>query len=355
EVAAEKGADAVIIVHETGPAGYPWEVVTGSWGGEQFGLAGRTGQEPVKVEAWVTEDMAREMFAAAGEDFDALKEAARTPGFEPVPLDGTADFRVELERRTVESQNVVARIPGAEDADEHVVYTAHWDHLGTDPSLEGDTIYNGALDNATGTAGLLEVAEAFMALPEPPRRSILFLAVTAEEKGLLGARWYAENPLYPLENTLANINMDGLNQWGETEDVTVVGMGSSTLEDVLRRHAEDRGRSLTPDPEPEKGFYYRSDHFEFAKQGVPALYMDAGTMYTGREEGYGQEKRDEYTANDYHKPSDEVKQDWDLSGAVEDLRLLFLVGWEVAESDDWPEWYEGNEFRARRESMLEGS
>lgn len=353
EVAAGKGADAVIVIHETGPAGYPWEVVTGSWGPEQFGIAG--GPTPVKVEAWITEETARRMLAAAGEDFDDLKERARTPGFEPVPLDGTASFEVAMRRRQVRSRNVVALLPGsgAEAAgDELVIYTAHWDHLGRDPSIDGDQIFNGALDNATGTAGLLEIAEAFTALPEPPRRSILFLAVTAEEKGLLGARWYAENPLYPLERTVASINMDGLNQWGRTEDVVVIGMGNSSLDDVLRRHAEDRGRRLVPDAEPEKGFFYRSDHFEFAKQGVPALYVDAGTEFIGKPAGYGQRMRDEYTAHDYHKPSDEVKPDWDLSGAVEDLRLLFLVGYDVANGEAWPEWSEGNEFRARREAML---
>ena len=354
EVGAEKGADAVIIIHETGPAGYPWEVVTGSWGPEQFGIAGAGGGTPVQVEAWITEETARRMFEAAGQDFDTLKQQARTPGFRPVPLNGTASFDVAMQRREVASKNVVARLPGSERPNEYVVYTAHWDHLGRDPGLEGDQIFNGALDNATGTAGLLEIAEAFTALPEAPRRSILFLAVTAEEKGLLGARYYAENPLYPLERTLANINMDGLNQWGRTEDVVVIGMGNSTLDDVLRRHAGPRNRTLVPDPESEKGFFYRSDHFQFARQGVPALYLDQGTSYIGQPEGYGERKRAEYTANDYHKPSDEVKPDWDLSGAVEDLGLMFLVGYDVAMGDVWPEWSEGNEFRARREQMLGG-
>ena len=354
EVAAEKGADAVLIVHETGPAGYPWEVVTGSWGPEQFGIAGSDGPTPVKVEAWIDEETARAVLAAAGHDFDELKERARTPGFEPVDLDGTASFEVDMARREVASRNVVARVPGSERPEEHVVYTAHWDHLGRDTTLQGDQIFNGALDNATGTGGLLEIAGAFMALPEPPRRSILFLAVTAEEKGLLGARYYAENPLYPLDRTLANINMDGLNQWGRTEDVVVIGMGNSTMDDVLRRHAGPMGRELVADPEPEKGFFYRSDHFQFAKQGVPALYIDQGTRYIGQDETYGDERRAEYTANDYHKPSDEVKPGWDLSGAIEDLQLMFLVGYDVAQGESWPEWSEGNEFRARREAMLQG-
>lgn len=351
-VGAEKGADAVIVIHETGPAGYPWEVVRTGWSGENFDIASEGGSQPLKVEAWISRDVAEQLFSAAGHDFEELKARARTPGFEPVPLDGTADFTVALERRTVQSQNVVAKVAGAVSPDEHIVYTAHWDHLGRDTTLQGDPIYNGALDNATGTGGLLEIAEAFMALPTPPDRSILFLAVTAEEQGLLGARHYAENPLYPLDRTLANINVDGVNQWGRTEDVVVVGYGASTLDDVLAERARSQGRALTPDPEPEKGFYYRSDHFEFAKQGVPALYIDTGTRYRDRPEGWGQEKRDEYTEQDYHKPSDEIKEDWDLSGAVEDLQLLFMVGYDVAQAADWPEWSEGNEFRARRQEML---
>ena len=354
EVGAEKNADAVIIIHETGPAGYPWDVVTGSWGPEQFGIAGGADRAPVKVEAWITEDAARRMFEAAGQSFDDLKERARTPGFEPVALDGTASFDVAMERRQVRSKNVVARLPGSdpEVADEYVVYTAHWDHLGRDTTLQGDQIFNGALDNASGTAGMLEIAEAFTALPEPPRRSVLFLAVTAEEKGLLGARYYAENPLYPLERTLANINMDGANIWGPTEDLVVIGMGNSSLDDVLRRHADAAGRTLVPDPESEKGFFYRSDHFQFAKQGVPALYVDAGTSFVGQPADYGQRVRDEYTAKNYHKPSDEVSDAWNLEGAVQDLRLLFLVGYDVAQGDAWPTWAEGNEFRARRQEML---
>ncbi len=327
-------------------------MVRTGWSGENFDIASEGGSQPLKVEAWISRDVAEQLFSAAGHDFEELKARARTPGFEPVPLDGTADFTVALERRTVQSQNVVAKVAGAVSPDEHIVYTAHWDHLGRDTTLQGDQIYNGALDNATGTGGLLEIAEAFMALPTPPDRSILFLAVTAEEQGLLGARHYAENPLYPLDRTLANINVDGVNQWGRTEDVVVVGYGASTLDDVLAERARSQGRALTPDPEPEKGFYYRSDHFEFAKQGVPALYIDTGTRYRDRPEGWGQQKRDEYTENDYHKPSDEIKEDWDLSGAVEDLQLLFMVGYDVAQAADWPEWSEGNEFRARRQEML---
>ena len=306
--------------------------------------------------AWITEATARALFEAAGEDFDDLKERARSRDFALVDLGATATLAVDMQRRTVDSRNVLAKLEGRDPSgrDEYIVYTAHWDHLGRDLDLPGDQIFNGALDNATGVAGMLEIAEAFTQLPSAPDRSILFLAVTAEEKGLLGARYYAENPLYPLARTLADINLDGVNQWGRTRDVVVVGSGNSSLEDVLARHAASQSRRLAPDPEPEKGFFYRSDHFEFAKQGVPSLYIDTGTEFIGRREGYGQQKRDEYTALDYHKPSDEVKPDWDLSGALEDLRLLFLVGWDVAQTPAYPTWNGGTEFKATREAMLAG-
>ena len=354
EIASEKGAAAAIVIHETGPAGYPWEVVAGSWGGENFTIAGATAPNRVRVEAWITEAKARELLAAAGHDFDALKQAAVRRDFRPVTLGATADFHIRTTTRQVQSRNVIAKLEGSdpERRNEYVIYTAHWDHLGKDESREGDQIFNGALDNATGTAGLIEIAKAFTRLPQPPARSVLFLAVTAEEQGLLGAKHYAENPLYPLERTLANINMDGLNPWGRTRDVVVIGYGNSTLEDILAEEAAVQGRVLAPDPEPEKGFYYRSDHFEFAKQGVPALYTDNGVEYIGKPPEYGQQKREEYTVNDYHKPSDEVKPDWDLSGAVEDLRLLFAVGYRVATDEAWPEWKPGTEFRAKREEML---
>jgi len=355
EIASEKGAAAAIIVHETGPAGYPWEVVSGSWGRENFDIEppdGNMGRVP--VEGWITLDKARELFAAAGLNFDSLKAAATRKDFRPVSLGATADFRLSNEFRRVRSKNVVAKLEGSDPdrKDEYVIYTAHWDHLGVDETLP-DPIYNGALDNASGTAALLELAEAFTKLETPPARSILFLAVTAEEQGLLGAKYYATQPLYPHERTLADINIDGVNQWGRTRDIVVVGYGNSTLDDLLEEEAKAVGRVVVPDPEPEKGFFYRSDHFEFAKKGVPALYTDAGTEYIGKPAGYGEQKREEYTANDYHKPSDEVKPDWDLAGAVDDLALLFKVGYRVAEADRYPEWKPGTEFKAVREKMLQ--
>jgi len=358
EIASEKGAAAAVIVHETGPAGYPYAVVSGSWGRENFDIKKPdNNMGRVAVEAWITLDKAKELFAMGGQDFEALKKAAISKEFKPVPLNARANFAIKNRLREVQSKNVIAKIEGSDPKlkDEYVIYTAHWDHLGKDEKLKGDQIFNGALDNASGTAALLELAEAYTKLPAPPKRSILFLAVTAEEKGLLGAKYTAENPLYPLAKTLANINIDGINQWGRTKDIIVVGLGNSTLDDILTEAARAQGRVVKPDAEPEKGYYYRSDHFEFAKQGVPALYTDSGEEFIGKPEGYSKQKRDEYTEKDYHKVSDEVKPDWDLAGAVEDLALLFQVGYRVAQGDKYPEWKPGTEFKAKREEMLKSA
>jgi Zn-dependent M28 family amino/carboxypeptidase len=358
EIASEKGAAAAIIVHETGPAGYPYEVVSGSWSRENFDI-----QKPdknmnrVAVESWITTDRAKELFTAGGQDFEALKKAAVTKDFKPVTLNAKANFDIKNTLREINSNNVVAKLEGSDASlkNEYVVYTSHWDHLGRDPNLQGDQIFNGALDNASGTAALLEIAEAFTKLPTPPKRSILFLAVTAEEKGLLGTKYYAENPLYPLNKTLANINMDGVNQWGRTKDITMVGDDSSTLIDLLRETASAQGRTVNPDAEPEKGFYYRSDHFEFAKVGVPALYTDSGTNYVGKDANYSKQKRDEYTEKDYHKVSDEIKTDWDLAGAVDDAQLLATIGYRVAQGEKYPEWKPGTEFKAKRDETMRGA
>jgi Zn-dependent M28 family amino/carboxypeptidase len=353
EIASEKGAAAAIIIHETGPAGYPFEVVSGSWGRENFDIRNPAGPgNRVKVESWITLDRAKELLQGSNLNFDELKRAAVRKDFRPVALNAKASFHLRNTVRDVQSHNVIAKLEGSEKPDEYVVYSAHWDHLGKDPNLQGDQIYNGALDNASGTSAMLEIAEAFTKLREKPRRSILFLAVTAEEKGLLGAKYYGNNPLYPLKKTLANINMDGVNQWGRTSDLVIVGYGNSTMDDLLTEAAARQGRRIVPDPEPEKGFFYRSDHFEFAKQGVPALYTDAGVTYVGKPAGYGEQKREQYTANDYHKPDDEIKPDWDLTGAIDDAHLMFMVGYRVAQTDTWPEWKPGTEFRAKREAML---
>ena len=355
EKAAELGAAALFIVHETGPAGYPFPVVQGFLG-ERFDLVtGNKNMDRSSIEGWFSLEAAREIFTMAGQDFDALKKQALSRDFQPVPLGLRASMALKNSMRTVDSQNVIAKLEGAdpERRDEYVIYSAHWDHLGVNPTGEGDRINNGALDNASGVATLLEMARGFTQIEPKPKRSILFLFVTAEEQGLLGSEYYARNPLYPLEKTVANINIDGVNQWGRTSDITVIGMGASDLDDYLAEAAKSQNRTLVPDPESEKGFYYRSDHFNFAKVGVPALYTDSGISFIGKDATYSQTKRDEYTANDYHKPSDEIKPDWDLSGAVDDARLMMTVGYNVANAETFPEWKEGNEFKATRDRMMQ--
>jgi Zn-dependent M28 family amino/carboxypeptidase len=356
EEGARRGAAGILIVHEEGPAGYPFSVVQGNLR-EKFDLVTpNKNMDRAAIEGWVTLDAAKKILRMAGQDFDALKKQALSREFRPVPLNLEASLAIRNTMRTLDSRNVLAKVEGSDPAlrDEYVVYTAHWDHLGVGAPVKGDTdtIYNGALDNASGVASLLEIARAFTAVEPKAKRSILFLMVTAEEQGLLGSQHYSVTPVYPLAKTLANINVDGVNQWGRTKDVTVVGMGASDLDDYLRDAASEQGRTLRPDPEPEKGFYYRSDHFNFAKQGVPALYTDTGVEFIGKPPSYGQQKRDEYTKTDYHAPSDEVKPDWDLSGAAEDTQLLFAVGYRVANAEKFPEWKAGNEFRAKREETI---
>ncbi len=354
EEGARRGAAGILIVHETGPAGYPFSVVQGNLG-ERFDLVtpdknmGRA-----SIEGWLSLDAAKTLLSMAGQDFDALKKQALTRDFRPVPLGLQASMAIRNTLRTIQSKNVLARLEGSDPQlrDQHVVYVAHWDHLGVGAPVNGDTIYNGALDNASGVAQVLEIARAFTTVEPRPKRSLLFLMVGAEEQGLLGSQHYAEQPVYPLAKTLAAINVDGVNQWGRTRDLTVIGMGASDLDDYLRDAAAGQGRVLRPDPESDKGFYYRSDHFNFAKKGVPALYMDTGVEFIGKPAEYSQQKRDEYTSKDYHAPSDEVKPDWDLSGAVEDAQLLFLVGYNVANASTFPEWKPGNEFKATRDAML---
>ena len=352
EIAAELGAAGSLVIHETGPAGYPWEVVGSSPYGEAFDLvAADDNLGRATFEGWVQRATAESLFGMAGLDFEEAKARAATREFQPVPLGVTGSLRIRNELRRIASQNFLAKITGSEAPDEVIIYCAHWDHMGRDTSLEGDQIYNGAADNATGTAGLIEIARAFLMAPEPPRRTVVFLAVTAEEQGLLGSRHYGENPLYPPAQTVAAINMDVLNQWGRTRDLTVVGYGQSELDDVAAEVAARLNRTLAPDPEPEKGFYFRSDHFSFARVGVPAFYGDPGLEYIGKAPGYGLEKRNEYNVNDYHKVSDEVKPDWDMSGAVEDLTFMYEMGAVLASGERWPAWSETSEFRAVREEQ----
>ena len=356
EIATEKGAAAAIIIHETGPAGYPFEVVSASWGGENFGLERPdNNRSRVPVEGWITYDKAAELCKMAGLDLGRLKNAALARDFQPVPLQGAmATFNISNTLRKVESRNVVARLEGSDATmkDQTVIYTAHWDHLGKDPSLSGDQIFNGAVDNASGVAGLLEIARAYTKLSPAPKRSVLFLSVTAEEQGLLGAEYYAEHPLYPLKTTLADFNMDSLNVWGKTKDLTIIGYGNSTLDLLAEQVLKAHGRTVTPDPEPEKGQFYRSDHFAFAKQGLPAFEPDSGVDFIGKPSGYGLKVRADYEANNYHKPSDQVKPDWDLSGAVDDLSIFFEMGYRLAQGEPFPDWSVGNEFRAKRDAMM---
>jgi Zn-dependent M28 family amino/carboxypeptidase len=357
EEAARKGAAGCLIVHQTEPAGYPWGVVKGSNTGEHFSLLMRDkGMSRAGFEGWITYDKAKALFSMTGKDFDELEKAAVSRDFKPVPLGVKASLTLQSTIRHIDSKNVVAKLEGSDPAlrDQYVIYTAHWDHLGIGPAVNGDKIYHGAVDNASGVAGLLEMARAFVQARPQPKRSILFLSVTAEERGLLGSQYYAEHPLYPLAKTAAEINMDGLNVLGKTKDITVIGLGMSTLDEYVKSVAAEQGRVVRPDAEPEKGYYYRSDHFNFAKVGVPALDPESGIDYVGKLEGWGLEKRNEYTANDYHKPSDKIKPDWNMSGAIQDLQLLFSVGYRVADAKALPEWSPGTEFKARRDEMMKG-
>ncbi|MFO7692779.1 MAG: M28 family metallopeptidase [Vicinamibacterales bacterium] len=354
EMGAEKNAAAVFIVHETGPAAYPFSVVQ-SKVTEQIDLVAADGNRSrAAIEGWITLDRAKRLFALAGQDFDALKARAATRAFTPVQLAVTASMTLTNRIRTFESRNVVGILPGSDPAlaGEYVIYTAHWDHYGIGPEVNGDTIYNGALDNATGVGGMIEMARAFAALPQAPKRSMVFLAVTAEEQGLLGSDHYARHPIYPLNRTLAAINMDGLNIYGRTRDLTVVGLGASDLDDYAAEAAAAQGRVLRADPTPENGGYFRSDHFSFAKQGVPAINAGGGDDYVGRPAGWGQQVAQAYIAQHYHKPSDEIRPDWDLSGALEDMRIYYAIGARAASTSTWPQWKPGSEFKARRDKMM---
>jgi Zn-dependent M28 family amino/carboxypeptidase len=355
EIAAQKGAAAAVIIHETEPAAYPYSVVMTSWAKENFEIdAANKNMDAVPVRSWITLDVAKKLLADSGQDFDTLKKAAMTKEFRPVAIGAKANFDLKQTVRSFKSRNVVGKIDGSDPKlkDEWVLYTAHWDHLGRHTELKGDQIFNGALDNASGVATILEIAKAHMRLPAPTKRSILVMAPTAEEAGLLGAKFYANNPLYPLEKTLADINIDGASAWGKTSDIEDTSDGNSTLDDMLGDAAARHGRVLKPNSQPEKGSFYRADHFEFSKLGVPSLYPGTGKDVIGKPAGFGMEKRNEYVAKHYHQPSDEVDPAWDLSGAADDAVLLFEVGYQVANGDKYPEWKPGTEFKAKRDEMM---
>ena len=351
EEAARQGAAGALIVHETGPAGYGWEVVSGSWSGPQIGLqADNLNSDKNDIEGWLTLDSAEALFAGAGLNYQQLKATAAQPGFTAVPLgDVTASVAIQNSVRTSLSQNVIAMIPGTERAEETIIYTAHWDHLGVNAEILGDNIYNGAADNATGTAALLAMAKMH-ADAGPAPRSVVFLAVTAEESGLLGSRWYTEHPVFPLATTVANINIDVLNTYGPMHDIVVVGNGSSELEAYLEEAATAQGRHLVEEPNPERGYYYRSDHFNFAKAGVPALYAESGEDSVEFGKKWGAEQAQDYNENRYHAPSDEYDPNWNLEGAAQDILLYFDVASKLSRESSFPNWLEGNEFKGIRDA-----
>lgn len=355
ESAARQGAAGAIIIHTTPSAGYPWQVVETSWSGTQFELPDE-GEDRIQVAGWLTEDASRRLVEMAGHDLDELTEAARSRDFEPVPLGVTTSLELETSIDKVRTANVLGVLPGSDPdlSKEVVVYTAHHDHLGQGADKAGDDIYNGALDNAAGTSQLLAIARALTALPEPPKRSSLFLFVAAEEQGLLGSKYYAAHPTFHPGRIAANINYDGGNIWGATKDVTLIGMGKSSLDQVARRVIEAQGRRLEPDQFPDKGFYYRSDQFSLAKIGVPALYFDTGTEFVDRPEGWGKETLDEWTEKHYHQPSDELEDDWNFDGMIQDALLGFYAGLLVGNADEMPSWNPGDEFEAARQEALAG-
>jgi len=354
EIAAQKGAAAAIIIHETEPAAYPWQVVRSSWGKENFELDNpNKNMDAVSARSWITLDVAKKLLADSGQDFDALKKSAITKDFRPVVLNAKANIAIKQQIRSFKSHNVIGKLEGSDPKlnGEYVIYTAHWDHLGRHPELQGDQIFNGAIDNASGVASVIELAAAFTKVNPPPKRSVLFMATTAEEAGLLGAKFYAEHPLYPLEKTLADINLDSMNVWGKARDIEDLSLGFSTVDDLLAAAAKGQGRSAIPDSRPDKGKIYRADNFEFSKAGLPSLYIGKGEHLLSRPET-APLRSDEFDSTDYHQVTDEVHPDWDLSGAVQDVQLVFEVGYEVANGDKFPEWKPGSEFKAKRDSML---
>jgi len=354
EIAAQKGAAAAIIIHETEPAAYPWQVVRSSWAKENFELDNpNKNVDALQARSWITLDVAKTLLADSGQDFDALKKSAISKDFRPVALNAKANIDIKQTLHSFKSHNVIGKFEGADPKlkDEYIIYSAHWDHLGRHPELQGDQIFNGAVDNASGDAAVIALASAFPKADPAPRRSILFMCTTAEEAGLLGAKWYAEHPLYPLEKTLADINIDSMNVWGKARDIEDVSYGFSTMDEALFAAAQRQGRKAIPNSRPEKGAIYRADNFEFSKVGVPSLYVGKGEHLLSRPEN-APLRSDEFDSKDYHQVTDQVNPDWDLSGAVQDVDLLFEVGYQVANADKFPEWKPGNEFKPKRDAMM---
>ena len=356
EEAARQGAAAAIIVHETAPASYGWNVVSDSWAGGQIDLVRPDkGTSRVAVESWLTVEAGRDLFKTAGLDFDAMKTAAATKGFTPIPMgDLKLNAKINNKISTVESRNVVGVVKGTTYPDEYVMYMGHWDHLGKKPVPTGeDGIYNGAVDNATGTAAIIEIGEAFATAPA--QRSVLIVAVTAEESGLLGSAYYGEDPIVPLNKTVAGINIDAMQPLGRTKDMVVVGHGASELDGLLEAVIKPRGMYIIPDPKPEAGHYYRSDHISLAKKGVPFLYADAGIDHATKGKEYGTAFGEDYVVNRYHAPSDEYDNSWDLSGIEQTTEIFYELGLGIANSRDWPNWNKTAEFRSLRDEMMKAS
>jgi Zn-dependent M28 family amino/carboxypeptidase len=354
EEAARQGAAAAIIVHDTEPAAYPWDVVLSSWAKPRLNLdATNDHMDESQAVGWMTGDGAARLFANAGKDWSALRIAAKTPGFKAVPLGVTMTLTMANAIRRQASKNVVGILPGTARPKETVLFSAHWDHLGRCEAVNGDSICNGAVDNASGTAGLIAMAE-MAGKAGPTARSQVFLSVTAEESGLLGSKYYAEHPLYPLATTVGGVNMDGLNVLGKTRDVTIVGVGKSELDGYVTRWAAKGGRTVTPESTPEKGYYYRSDHFSLARLGVPMLDAGSGDDLVVGGKAAGLAAADDYTTNRYHKPQDEYRADWNWDGAVQDLQMYYGIGRELATGDAWPNWVKTAEFRAIRDKSRTG-
>lgn len=353
--AARQGAAGAIIIHTTPSAGYPFQVVQTSWSGEEFELGDSEGPR-LQMRGWVSDEAARRITELAGKDLDALREAAQSRDFRPVPLGATMSLQLRAKVRRQQTANVIGVLPGSDPQlrDQYVVVMAHHDHLGMSATRDasGDNIYNGAIDNASGTAGLLAMLDAFTQLPKAPRRSILFCAVGAEEQGLLGSKYFAANPTVPAGAMAAVVNIDGLSILGRSYDVNVIGLGKSSLDAIVKEVAATQDRIVTPDAFPDRGYYYRSDQFSLAKIGVPGVYLHAGTQVRDKPDGWGKEQLDRWVEKVYHQPADEYDPDWDLSGAVEDVRLLFQVALRVANQEELPSWTPGDEFEAARQEAL---
>lgn len=353
EEAGRQGAKGAIIIHETKPASYGWSVIKNGWTGTQFHLPRNENSGPVvDVELWIDVNKTQELFTKAGLDFQKEKLRAQTKGFTPISLGMNASVEVTSEFSQSTSNNVVAVLPGSEKTDEHIIYMAHIDHLGTDTSLEGDQIYNGAHDNASGTGGIIEIARAYSSLKNTPRRSITFVGAAAEEQGTLGSKYFADNPTVPLAKIVGLINMDSINITGRKKDVSVKGNGKSELEEVLAKAAAFQNRTLTPEAHPERGYYFRSDHFSLAKKGVPGLSVGGGTVALNETEETINKLIGERISRCYHQLCDEYAEDWGWDGAKEDLQLYYATGYLLSTSEQWPNWYKGTEFRLLRDKMM---